>query len=79
MALVTRDGLVLATVWAILGLAGALAASRLIASLLFHVKPFDPLVYAAGVVVTLVVAAAAALAPAGNAARTEPARVLREE
>ncbi|MEJ2217488.1 MAG: ABC transporter permease [Gemmatimonadota bacterium] len=77
--LVARDGIALAAAGAAVGLLGALAANRLIASLLFQVKPFDPLVYVVGTLVMLAVAAGAALAPAGRAARTEPARVLREE
>ncbi len=77
--LIARDGVALAAVGAALGLLGALAANRVIASLLFQVKPFDPLVYLAGTLAMLAVAAAAALAPAGRAAKTEPARVLRED
>jgi hypothetical protein len=77
--LVARDGIALAAVGSAAGLMGALAANRLIASLLFQVKPFDPLVYLAGTVGMLAVAAGAALAPAGRAAKTQPARVLREE
>ncbi|MEJ2185423.1 MAG: ABC transporter permease [Gemmatimonadota bacterium] len=77
--LVARDGIALAAAGSAAGLLGALAANRLIASLLFQVKPFDPLIYLAGTLAMLAVAAGAALAPAGRAAKTQPARVLREE
>jgi putative ABC transport system permease protein len=79
LRLVLRYGVGLAAVGSALGLVGALAGNRLIASLLYEVGPFDPLVYATVTAALLAVAAAAALAPAARAARTDPARVLREE
>lgn len=79
LRLVARYGVGLAAVGSAVGLLAALAGSRLIGSLLFQVSSFDPLVYLAVTATMLVVAAAAALAPATRAARTDPARVLREE
>ena len=61
------------------GLAGALALSRFVSSLLFNVKPMDPLTY---VVVALLVAAAALLScyvPALRALRVDPVAALRQE
>lgn len=62
-----------------IGLAGALTLSRFIGSLLFGVKPADPLTYAS---VALTVTAAALLAcyvPARRALRVNPIAALREE
>ncbi len=78
LRLVARYGVALTATGAAVGLLTALAANRLIASLLFQVQPFDPVVYAVAALAMLTVAAAAALAPAAKAARTDPARVLRE-
>jgi ABC-type antimicrobial peptide transport system permease subunit len=61
------------------GLLGALALSHFVSSLLFNVKPMDPLTY---VVVALLVAAAALLScyvPALRALRIDPVAALRQE
>ncbi len=79
LGMIGRYGVGLAAIGSVVGLVGALAANRLIASLLFQVEPFDPLVYGLVTVAMLLVAAVAALAPAARAARTDPGKVLREE
>jgi ABC-type lipoprotein release transport system permease subunit len=63
----------------VLGLVGALALTRLAASLLYGVTPTDPLTFA-GVVLTLTfVAAMAGYLPAWRAARIEPMSALRTD
>ena len=62
-----------------IGLVGAVAASRAIASLLFGVSPLDPLTYVGVVVVMLGVASVASWVPAWRAARVDPAITLRAE
>ena len=79
LRLVARGGVALAAVGSAIGLIGALVVSRFIGSLLFRVKPFDPLVYATVTVALFAVVLLAGLAPAMRAARTDPAGVLREE
>ena len=72
VSLVTRQGLAIVSIGLGVGLAGALAASRLLASLLFGVGPSDPVTVAA---VTVTIALAAALAcgfPAWRASRLDP-------
>jgi predicted permease len=75
--LIVRQGLRLAAVGAGLGLIGAFAATRVLGSMLFDVKPGDPVTYIA---IVLVLAAAAAIAswiPARRASRVEPTEALR--
>ncbi len=61
------------------GLAGALALSRTVASLLFTVTPTDLTVYAAVVVLVLAVGLAACGLPAWRASRLDPLTALRCE
>jgi predicted permease len=79
LALVLRQGLVLTAVGLALGLAGALAATRLLHSLLFEVKSTDPLTYAGVVVLLALVALAASYLPARRAVRIDPLAALRQE
>jgi putative ABC transport system permease protein len=60
-----------------LGMAGALATSRLIANMLFGTPANDPAVAIGVVLGTVVLAAAASWYPAYRAARVDPATVLR--
>jgi ABC-type antimicrobial peptide transport system permease subunit len=62
-----------------LGLLGALAATRLLAGLLFGIAPADPVTFLVVAAVLAAVAMAANLLPARRAARVEPMSVLREE
>jgi len=82
-AQILRQTLGLATKWTtaglILGLAGSMAEAQLIASLLFEVKPGDPLAFGAAVALLCLVALLAALLPARRAARLDPMDALREE
>jgi predicted permease len=76
---VMKQGLVLTTVGVVVGLAGAFALNRLIASLLFGVQPTDPITLI-GVVATIsLVAAIACWLPAWRASRLDPNVVLRAE
>ncbi|GLC25786.1 ADOP family duplicated permease [Roseisolibacter agri] len=77
--LVVRRGLVVASIGTVGGLAGALAANRALAALLFDVAPTDPATLAAVAIGLLVVAALASLLPARSGARVEPVTALRTE
>ncbi len=79
LQMVVRQGLVLALVGAVAGLAGALFATRGMRSLLYQVSASDPPVYGAVAVVLVLVAALASYLPARRAARTEPQLALRGE
>jgi putative ABC transport system permease protein len=64
---------------AALGLAVALASSRVLQGLLYEVEPVDPATFAAVVGVTFVVGLVAAAVPAVRAARVDPVEALRVE
>jgi predicted permease len=76
---VMRQGLIFTSVGIAIGLAGAVASSRLLASLLFGVEPTDPptLAFVAGAI--LVVAAGACWLPAWRASHVDPSVVLRAD
>jgi len=77
LAHVMSEGLVLTGVGLGVGLAGAFGLNRLIASLLFGVRPTD-VSTAAGVAATMIlVAAVACVPPAWRASRLDPSAVLR--
>lgn len=63
----------------LVGLVGSLALSRLIATLIYGIKPTDPLTFVAVAVVLGVVAMAASIVPALRATGVDPLQVLREE
>jgi predicted permease len=61
------------------GIAGALAAGRILSSLLFQVSARDPLTIGGVALVLLAVSMVAALAPARRATRVDPMKALRFE
>jgi len=63
----------------IAGAGGALALSRLIASMLYGLKAYDPATFTASAAVLLLVALAASWIPARRAAGIDPMRALRHE
>ena len=79
LALVLRDGLRPVLAGIVLGLAGALALTRLLAGMLFELSPLDPPTFLAVPLLLAVVACAATLAPARRAAATSPMAVLRTD
>jgi ABC-type lipoprotein release transport system permease subunit len=64
---------------AAIGLGGAAAAGRSLSTLLFEVRPADPLTLTLAAATLVAVAAAACARPALRAARVDPAVALREE
>jgi ABC-type antimicrobial peptide transport system permease subunit len=77
--MVLRDGLWLIGLGAVIGLPLSLAASRITASLLYGIKPNDPLAFILTLAVLLVVGILAAFLPAHRAAAVEPVDALRHE
>jgi putative ABC transport system permease protein len=74
-----RDGLRPAIYGLVLGLGASVGVARLIQSLLFGTRPFDPGVFALVTVTLLVVAAVACALPAWRASRLNPVQALRTE
>ena len=79
LRLVIGEGLVLTLVGLAIGLAGALALTRFLKSLLFGVAANDPATFAAVSVVLVCVGIAACLIPAMRAMRVDPMVALRYE
>jgi putative ABC transport system permease protein len=77
--MVVRQGLVLAGIGVVVGLALALGASRLIESLLFGVSARDPLTYGAVAMALVAIASLASWIPAQRAASVDPASALRQD
>jgi ABC-type antimicrobial peptide transport system permease subunit len=61
------------------GVGGALALGRVVASLLYGLKPWDPATFAVAATVLVLVALAASWIPARRAAGVDPIRALRHE
>jgi len=64
---------------ALAGLVVALAASRLLAKLLFEVSPADPISMIGSALLLLAVALVAAYIPARHATRVDPVQALRAD
>ncbi len=79
LGLVVRESAAVVGLGALIGIAGALAAGKAAASLLFGVGPLDPIALGAAVLVLALVCAVATLVPARRAARVDPAVALRAE
>jgi putative ABC transport system permease protein len=79
LAMVFRYAGVLLGVGVGIGIAGALAAGKLIAAQLFDVRATDPLTYTAVAAALLLTGAVASAIPAIRATRVDPLVALREE
>ena len=79
IAMVMRSGLRLVAIGLVIGLAGAAAAGRLIQTLLFDVKPMDPVIYGGVAALFTIVASLACLLPSFRASRIDPLVALRAE
>jgi putative ABC transport system permease protein len=79
LRMVLRQGLVLAAIGAVAGIAGAFALARVLHSLLFGVTPADPISYAAAVIAMALAVLVACGLPAWRAARVDPLVALRND
>jgi predicted permease len=77
--LVVWHGMRLAIAGAILGILAAFGLTRLIASFLFGVKPWDPIVFCTVPVILTAVALLAVWLPANRASKLDPMQALRAE
>jgi ABC-type antimicrobial peptide transport system permease subunit len=74
---VIRHGLKLTAAGIVLGIAVAMVQTKLVANLLYHVNPRDPLAFGVAGLVMAITSLAACLVPAWRASRTDPVRALR--
>jgi macrolide transport system ATP-binding/permease protein len=74
---VIRHGLTLTAAGILLGIAVAMVLTKLVANLLYHVSPRDPLTFGAAGLVMAIASLAACLVPAWRVSRTDPVRALR--
>ncbi|MDB6126301.1 MAG: hypothetical protein JWM35_197 [Verrucomicrobia bacterium] len=79
LRLIIGQGGRLVTIGLVLGLAAALGTSRLLASLLFEVKPYDPFTLVAVALLLAFVALLACWIPARRASKVDPMVALRTE
>jgi predicted lysophospholipase L1 biosynthesis ABC-type transport system permease subunit len=79
MGIVLAQGLRIVAVGVVVGVAGALAASRVMTGLLFRVSATDPATYAAIAAMVCGIAIVACLVPLWRALRVDPVLALRAE
>jgi putative ABC transport system permease protein len=79
LRLILRHGLTLAAVGMALGFVGSFAGARLLTSMLFEVKPTDPMIYAAVALLLGAVVLIASYLPARRAAKLDVLLALRQE
>jgi ABC-type antimicrobial peptide transport system permease subunit len=79
LKLVLRNGMFLAVIGAVIGLAGAFAITRFMSSLLFGVSPTDVVTFSLVTAGLLLVALVACYLPARRATKVDPLIALRYE
>ena len=79
LTLVIRRGLLLALIGIAIGVAGALALTKVIARLLFETSPTDLATYLSSALIFVAVAIVASYYPARRATRVDPTEALRAE
>jgi ABC-type antimicrobial peptide transport system permease subunit len=72
-----RRGVVLTVIGVVLGLAAAMALTRLMSSLLFGISPLDPATYLTVSLLLIVATAVASYIPAHKATAVDPVKALR--
>jgi predicted permease len=79
MWIVLRRALLLMAIGVVMGTAGALALTRVMAGLLYEVRPTDAVTFAGAALVLALLAVGASLIPAWRATRVDPLTALRAE
>jgi ABC-type antimicrobial peptide transport system permease subunit len=79
MMLVIGRGVLFTGIGIVSGIAGALALTRFLQSLLYDTPSYDPMVLGAVAVLLILAAVAASIVPAHRATRADVSRLLRAE
>jgi predicted permease len=79
LRMILREASWIAAIGVVAGLAGSLTLARLVASLLYGLKPNDPATFLISATLLIVVAIGASWIPARRAASVDPMRALRHE
>jgi predicted permease len=77
--LVVWQGMRLALIGVVAGIAASFGLTRLLSTFLFGVKPWDPVVFASAPIILTAVALLAVWLPAARASRVDPMQALRAE
>jgi predicted permease len=79
VGLIVRQGMTIALIGIAAGLAGAFAITRVLATLLYNVKPTDAVTFLAVTAAVTLAALAACVIPARRASKLDPLAVLRQD
>jgi ABC-type antimicrobial peptide transport system permease subunit len=79
LCMVLRDGARMTLVGVVVGVVGAMGLTRLMASMLFGVKPMDPLTFIAVTSLLCAIAMLACYVPARRAMKVDPMEALRHQ
>jgi ABC-type antimicrobial peptide transport system permease subunit len=79
LRLILKEGLLLAGIGVVAGLASALVLTRLMRNLLFGISPTDPVTFAGVAMLLVAVGVAGCLVPAQRAMRVDPLVALRHQ
>jgi predicted permease len=79
LRMIVRRGLTLALIGLVAGLAISAMMTRLLSGMLYGIRPSDPVTFATGTALLLLVSLAASTVPAYRAARLDPMETLRAQ
>ena len=79
LGMILGQGMRVTALGLVVGILGSLLLTRLVSTLLFNVKPTDPLTFVVVAMFITAIAALACLVPARRATRVDPMVVLRDE
>lgn len=79
VSLILRQGMILTAIGVVIGLGGAVAASRAFVAMLYGISRFDPITYLGVIALIVSTAGIACGVPAWRAAQVEPSNTLRAE